>query len=122
MAVLSGDGDALAVQNGLHLFGVAGGMDAAVDHLVLFQIAELRRLDLLDLGQKIAGVPQLLGGVADSGTGGSIFFIGEACALTCILFHQNGVAVCNDGCHLHRGADDPVFALFNVLQYTKNHK
>ena len=121
VAVFCGDGDALAVQNSLHLFGVAGGMDAAVDHLIFLQIAELRGFDLLDLSQEITGIPQLLGGVTDLCAHGGILFIGEAGTNTCAFFHQNSVTVGNNGTNFNRSANNTVFACFNVFQNAKNH-
>ena len=121
VAVLCGDGDALAVQDGLHFLGVAGGVDAAVDHLAFPQILILGCLDLLDLCQEIALRPHFFGGIYQDSTGFLVSLVCKAAAQAGTLLHQNLMTCCHDGRNFHRGADDPVFTYFNIFQYTKNH-
>ena len=121
VAVLRSDGDALAVQNGLHLLRMSRRMDAAVEHLVLSQIFVLAGLDLLDLGKKIAGVPHFLRGVHQTGAHLFIGLVGESRTYAGALLHQHGMSGVFDGCHLDRGADHAVFAFLDVLENSENH-
>ena len=121
MAVLSSDGNALAIQQRLNLFRVACGMDAAVDHLVFLQITKLTGVNFLDLCQEIAGIPQFLCGITDLCAGSGVFFVGEAGTLAGIFFHQNGVTGSNNRSYLNGCTDNSVFTLFDIFQYTENH-
>ena len=121
MAVLGGDGNALAFQQGVYLLGMAGGMHAAVQHLALAGQAELRGLDLLDLGQKVAALPHFGGLGYDLGACRGVLFIGKAGANAGTGLHQHGMPRGADGGHLHRRTDHAVFAFLDVLQNTKYH-
>ena len=121
VAVLGGEGDAAAVQDGLDLLGMGGGMDTGEDDLTGAQQVELAGLQLLDLGDKVGLGVDLLHGVHQLGAGGHILLVGEAGLLIGPLLDQGGVPVIDDGGDLHRGGDGTVLAVFDVFQQTENH-
>ena len=121
MAVLGGKGDALAVQNGLDLLGVGGGVDTGEDDLALPQQGELAGLQLLDLGDKVGLGVDLLHGVHQAGPGLHILRVLKAGLLARALLDQNGVAVGGDGSDLVGGGDGAILAVFDVLQQSEYH-
>lgn len=121
MAVLGGDDDTFALQQCVHLFGMAGGVYAAVQHLAFTGQTELGGLDLLDLGQKVAALPHFGGVGHDLSPCRGVLFVGETGTDTGAGLHQHGMSRGADGGRLHRRADHAVFAFFDVLQNTKYH-
>ena len=121
VAVLGGEGDTAAVQNGLNLLGMGGGVDAGKDDLPLPQQRELAGLQLLHLGDEVGLGVDLLHGVHQLGSGGLVGAVSEAGLLAGPALDQGGVAVIDDGGDLHRGGDGTVLAVLDVFQQTENH-
>ena len=121
MGVLRREGDALALQQGVHLLRVGGGVDAAQHDLARVHHGALGGGELLDLGHHVAMGVQLLRRLHDPGPGGGIGLVRKARQLAAVVLGPDLVPGGADAVDLHRGADHPEFFLFNVFQDTKNH-
>ena len=96
VAVLCSDRNALAVKNRLHLFRVSCRVDATIDHLAFPQIAVFRRLNFLDLGQKIAPLPHLLRRFHNRCAHLRIRLIGEPRFCSAVLLNEHRMPRAND--------------------------
>ena len=121
VAVLRGEGDAAAVQDGLDLLGVGGGMDAGEDDLSLPQQREFTGLQLLHLGDKVGLAVDVLHGVHQARPGLLILLILEASLLSRAPLHQGGVSVRHNGGDFRRGGNGAVLPVFDVFQQSKYH-
>ena len=72
MAVLGGEGDAAAFQQGLHLRRMGGRVEAAEQHLPLPQQGVLPVLQLLHLGDQVGFGKDLLRAVRQLRAGGGV--------------------------------------------------
>ena len=104
VAVLSGESDALAIQNGLDLLGMGGGVDAGENDLPLPQQRELAGLQLLHLGDEIGSGVDLLHGVHQLRAGLFIRLIHESGLFTGAPLDQGGMSVGYNGLDLAGGA------------------
>lgn len=115
MAVLSAERDALAVQKGLHLFGMGGRMDAGQDDLILPQQGKLTRFQFLDLGNKVTCPIDLLHDVHQFSAFLLILRIRKTCADTGAALDVDLVAVAHNGVDFRRCNNGAVFADFDIL-------
>ena len=115
MGVLGGKRDALAVQQRLHLLGVGGGVDAGEHNLILPQQGEFTGLQLLHLGDKVAGPIDLLHGVHQLGALLGVLLVREAGARARAPLHIDLVAVAHNGLHFRGSHDGAVLARLNIL-------
>ena len=122
VGVLGGKRDALAVQQRLHLLGMGGGVDAGEHNLVLPQQGEFTGLQLLHLGDKIAGPIDLLHGVHQLGALLGVLLVRKAGARARAPLHIDLMAVAHNGLHFRGSHDGAVLAGFNILQQSKFHR
>ena len=115
VGVLGGKRDALAVQQRLYLLGVGGGVDAGEHNLILPQQGEFTGLQLLHLGDKVAGPIDLLHGVQQLGALLGVLLVREAGARARAPLHIDLVAVAHNGLHFRRSHDGAVLARLNIL-------
>ena len=120
VAVLCGEGDALAVEDGLKLLRVRRRMDAGEDDLTLAQQRELARLQLLDLGHEVALCVDLLHGIDQLRAGLLIRLVSEAGRGASAALHERRMTVRNDGRDFSRSRNGAVFSVLDVLQQSEN--
>ena len=102
MGILSGESNALAVQQSLYLLGMGGRVDDRSERSGFPQQTGTHRLQLFDLGHKVTGAIDLFHGVHQLGSLLDVLLVSKAGAHAGTLLHIDLMVVPYNGLYLGR--------------------